>query len=169
MVFHTHTTKPWGYTQACGMQRIGQQGVGLSKLTGRKPHSLLHTKTSVQMLAFGLMGHLLVVQVPPGVTAIHGYQNSWTTQPKARWNGCRAITWFTITALIPRGFPKACLKNAACPKTDKGRSINPPDSVIYFCHCRIALSLGYSFFIHTESNSFILVLLLFLSWNQHNY
>lgn len=118
MVFHTHNTKPWGYTQACGLLRIGQRGVGLWRLTGRKPHSLLRTKTSVQTLAFGLMEHLPVVPVVPlGVTVIHGYQNSWTTRPKARWNGCRTTTWFTITALIPRGSPKACPRNAACLKS----------------------------------------------------
>lgn len=130
-VFHTHNTKPWGYTQACGVLRIGQQGVGLWRLTGRKPHSLLRTKTSVQTLAFGLMEHLLVVPVTLGVTVIPGYQNSWTTRHKARWNGCRTTTWFTITALIPRGSPKACLRNAACPKsTEKIDRSYPPTQIV---------------------------------------
>ena len=112
--FHSQRTSQWGYTQVFGMLMIGQQGVDLSRQTGAKHPSLLHTETSKLMLAHGLLEHLLVVQLllhlPPIV--VYGFHNSWIVQVKRGWNGCRRTTWYIITAQTLRGFPRASLLNA---------------------------------------------------------
>ncbi|KAE9462437.1 hypothetical protein C3L33_05646, partial [Rhododendron williamsianum] len=58
---------------------------GLVKTDWTKAPFTASYKNFRQTLAFGLMEDLPVVPVVPlGVTVIHGYQNSWTTRPKAR-------------------------------------------------------------------------------------
>ena len=114
-MYHFPKTRQWRYTPASGMLMTGPQGVDLSRQIGHKLLSLLHTETSTQMLAFGPLGHLLVVQVvhllPPQVVML-GSLKRWTQQAKRGSTGCKRITWFTTTARTQSDFLKAFLQNA---------------------------------------------------------
>lgn len=91
--YHSQRTSQWGYTQACGMQTSGPQGVGWWRQTGPWPLSLLPTGVSVLKWA-------------------HFSHRNWTQPANKGSNGSKIIIWSIIIAPTQKGFHKAFLLNA---------------------------------------------------------
>lgn len=109
IAFHSQRTRRWEFTRLFGMLMIGRHKEDASRQTGETHHLLLPTETSVRMLVFGLMEHLLAILAR---TVRSGNGRRLITQSKDRWNGRRIIIWYTITAKTINDFPKDSLQNA---------------------------------------------------------
>ena len=103
--FCTRRTNRWESIRVFGTPTIGQRGAVWWKQIGAKHRSLRLTGTSKPTLVFS-PAELLCAHLRAQLTQIHGSLNSYTQLMKRRSNGIRRTAWFTITALIPRDFPK---------------------------------------------------------------
>lgn len=128
-VFPTQRTNRWDYIQVYGMLMTGQQEEDLWRQIGAKLRSLLLSGTSEPMGVFGPMGFLLAAS-PTTLLIMLGYPNSWILQTRRGLNGCRRITWFTITALTLSDSLRVSLWNALSAPRHKR---NTTHSVTYVC------------------------------------
>jgi len=110
MVFHSPKTNQWEFILVFGMLMIGPQEVALLRQIGPMLLSPLLIETSMLMHALCLLEHHLVVQHNP--IRMLGFLRSWILQVTRGSSGCRRIIWFITTALIPKDFLRAFLKNA---------------------------------------------------------
>ena len=86
---------------------LGNKRGALSRLTGAKLLSRLPLGAWMLMLVYCILEHLLAVG-----TLLHGSHKCLISRTSRRWNGLRTTTWFTTTALIQGGSPRAFLQNA---------------------------------------------------------